>query len=140
MAIDDRITVLGDALRGLLGEPSGLADLSDDQLCAEVPELAGLFDLFGALVTGRVGEWDSRGLYGLDGSRSASARLARDAGWSKQSAGELVTRAKRLRRHTQVAEAYRNSELSTDKVAVLCKAAIPARRALFDETEAERVL
>ncbi len=101
--------------------------------------MAGLFDLFGALVTEKVGEWDSRGLFRLDRSRSAGARLARDGGWAKHTADEMVSRAKRLRHHPQVAEAYQNGDVSTDKVVVLCKAAIPARRCLFEEAETDMV-
>ena len=139
MAIDDRVVAFADALDGLLAYTAELDEVADADLCELVATVPGLSDLTDVAVTEVVGAWDSRGLFRLDGSRSAGARLARDAGWSKYRADELVTRAKRLRHHRQVAEAYRNGDLSTDKVVVLCKAALPARRALFDATEAERV-
>ena len=136
MTLDDPVRALADALDGLLVETDRLAEVSDDDLLSRVAALPGLSDLFDAVVTELVGEWDSRGLFRLDGSRSASVRLARDAGWSKHTAEKVVRRGKRLRHHRQVGEAYRSGDLSTDKVDVLCWAAIPVRRALFDEAEA----
>ncbi|MEO6989350.1 MAG: hypothetical protein ABI239_11970 [Aquihabitans sp.] len=135
MALDDRVVAFADALDGLRASTAHLGGVSDDDLCEMVATLPGLSDLFGAVMTEAIGEWDSRGLFRLDGSRAAGARLARDAGWSKAGADHVVTRAKRLRHHRQVAEAYRSGDLSTDKTDVLCKAAIPARRALFAEAK-----
>ena len=49
---------------------------------AAIELASGLSDRVDAVVTQIAGEWDSQGLFRLDGSKSARARLARDAGWS----------------------------------------------------------
>ncbi|MEO6988993.1 MAG: hypothetical protein ABI239_10155 [Aquihabitans sp.] len=139
MALDDLVSALADDLAALVAETARLGEASDEEVCEMVAALPAMSDLFGAVMTETIGEWDSRGLFRLDGSRAAGARLARDAGWSKTGADHVVTRARRLRHHRQVAEAYRNGDLSTDKTDVLCKAAIPARRALFAEAETNMV-
>ena len=139
MTMDDRVTAFSEALDGLLVYAAELDAVSDDDLCELVATVPGLSDLTDVVTTEVVGAWDSRGLFRLDGSRSASARLARDAGWSKHTADQVVRRAQRLRHHPLVGEAYRNGDLTTDKADVLCNAALPARRALFEACVADRV-
>ena len=121
------------------GVRAGLAAASDDVITASVAEAVDFLGLAEVLCTLTVGEWDARGLYRLDGSRSAPARLARDAGWSEGSAKRMVRRAKRLRHHRLVEDGYVNGDFTTDKTDVLCGAALPARRHLFDEFEASLV-
>ena len=121
------------------GVMAGLAAVGDHDISAAVVAAADDLGLAEAICTLVVGEWDARSLFRLDGSRSAQARLARDAGWSERSAKRVVRRAKRLRRHHLVEDGYVNGDLTTDKTDVLCGAALPARRYLFDEAEASLV-
>ncbi|MEO6988810.1 MAG: HNH endonuclease [Aquihabitans sp.] len=160
MSLVDDLVVMRDAAQAVLGhlaeaagDPGadassrlsvedlmvGLAATSDEVVSAAVIEAAEVLGLTDAICTVVVGEWDSRNLFRLDGSRAAGARLARDAGWSERSANHVVKRAKRLRQNRLVEEGYVNGDLSTDKTDVLCNAALPARRHLFAEAEASLV-
>ena len=100
-----------------------------------VIEACGLCDAVAVAATGLVGEWEARGRYRMDGSRSAVARLARDTGWSRVSAGRLLGRGRFTRCFSETASAFRAGELSADKVDVLARAVIVARRGLFSEAE-----
>lgn len=82
-----------------------------------------------------VGEWEARGLYALDGSRSAAARLARDAGIAREEAAAVLRRARKLRSMPATAAAFARGELSVDKVDLLCRANGAKREAAFAEAE-----
>lgn len=81
--------------------------------------------------------WAQQGRFRLDGSRSASARLARDTGSSRATAARVLRRGRFLRERSAVADALAVGDLTPDKADVLARAAIPARRDLFAEAEAQ---
>lgn len=79
--------------------------------------------------------WDGRRLWAEDGSRSARARLGRDTGESPTRLGGILWRATRLRSMPLVLAAWRNGEIGTDRVTILCRANTPARAERFAENE-----
>lgn len=66
--------------------------------------------------------WDAVKVWSADGSRSAGARLARDALCAPQSANRLVRRTRKLRSMKATSSAHRAGAVSTDHVDVLCRA------------------
>ena len=83
--------------------------------------------------------WDSRGLWASDRSRSASARLARDAGCSPAHAQAEVNRARKLRTMPASAAALANGDLSVDHIDVLARANHGLLTGLFAEGEQELI-
>lgn len=110
-----------------------LSTLPDEVLDALVPVVGRLVDGVEGARSVVVGEWEARGRFRGDGSRSARARLARDAGCSSAGAGVVVRRGRFLRRFPQVGAALREGSVTPDKVDVLARAAIPVRAGLFGE-------
>lgn len=132
-AVDDAVSALVTA--GVLGFES----CSDAAITSAVWEIERDANRLDASRTALAGEWISRGLHRSDGSRSASARLARDTGCSQQSARILVRRAEKLTTMALVAAAFAAGDLSADKVDLLCTANGGKRQLAFAVAE-ERLL
>jgi hypothetical protein len=119
-----------------LAAPEGLDDVS---LAEAVTGLVRVRSLVDAVTAGFVARWDARRLWADDGSRSAGARLGRDAGCRRQSGTRLVHVARTLRSMPLVAEAWREGRISTDHVERLVRACTPERAEEFVEAEANLV-
>ncbi len=137
------MTVVAEALeraRAAVAELTAVVDrerslMAGDDLHSLVVGSWALGDELVAVTTASVGEWDARGVFRADGSRSATARLARDVGCSRATAGRAVRRARFLRQFSRSAEALAEGTITLDKADVLARAAIPARRDLFADAE-----
>lgn len=114
---------------------AGPESLDDASLAEAVTGLVRVRSLLDALTAGFVSRWDSRHLWADDGSRSAGARLGRDAGCRKQTAGRMVHIARTVRSMPKVAKAWRVGQISTDHVERMVRAATPERAAAFAEAE-----
>lgn len=124
-AVDD-VSV---AVTGLIvAERDGLGGSADGAVSAMVVGVCSSVSVLIAAQTALVGEWDARGLFGLDGSRSAAARLARETQCSPVSARVVVCRARRLRSMPVTATAFGDGLLSVDTVDVLCRANADGRQ------------
>lgn len=113
-----------------------LDDLSDAGLDAELMALVRERHRLDAEVARRVARWDRRGVWSGDGSRSASARLARDGLLSPREAGRTVRRARRCAAMPGTVEAWGRGEVGTDLVDLLGMAAAGGRHELFARDEA----
>ncbi|MBI2709477.1 MAG: DUF222 domain-containing protein [Actinobacteria bacterium] len=69
-----------------------------------------------------VGEWEARGVWAADGSRTAAAKLSRATGRSSKAAAAQCRRAAALREMPVVAEAFRDGRLGADHVDALIHA------------------
>jgi hypothetical protein len=126
------------ALRRVLGELVELdpAELDDDTLDALSVDLMRCRSLL-EVATGRVvGAWRDREVFRSDGSRSAKARLARDAGCAPAAAGRVVNLAGDLASMPATVAAVAAGELSIDHASVLARANALHRRELFARDEA----
>jgi 5-methylcytosine-specific restriction endonuclease McrA len=117
--------------------------VGDVRLGGEVAELGRLVTMLEAQALRRAGEWDRRGVWMADGSRSARARLAREWGLAVGAAGERLRLAARLREAPATRAAFARGELSFDKARALCVGldeSLPASaRAAFAASEATLV-
>jgi len=129
----DAVDLAVDAL--VAGQREGLNGSANSVITSSLWDLERDVVLLEAARTRMVGEWVGRGLHGLDGSRSPSARLARETGCSANAAAIVVRRARKLRTMPATTAAFERGELSTDKVDELCRANGKARRARFAEAE-----
>ena len=125
--LHDAIGELGDLDAGGLSD-SELHDL----VVAVQQERARL----GAAAADLLGRWDRSRVWAGDGSRSASARLARDTRSSAGSASVELRRARQLRSMPSTAAAVARGELSLDHVDLLGRANQPCRAGAFAEHEA----
>ncbi|CAN5691010.1 hypothetical protein BH10ACT1_BH10ACT1_02380 [soil metagenome] len=90
-----------------------------------------------AVVRGRfLAEWDARGTWALDRSRSAAARLSRETGCSPETARAEIKRARAMRTMPATSAALADGTLSLDRADLLVQARKPETTALFarDET------
>jgi hypothetical protein len=118
---------------------TALADVDLDVLSAdEVNEtlvaLQRLSHALAAQVCRVAHRWDQTGVWSADGSRSASARLARDGHTSQSSARTMLLRGRRLDTAPHVAAAFATGELSTDQVDLLLGASA-GREVVFERDE-----
>ncbi len=107
----------------------------DARLSAEVAALHRQCSRLAAMNARLIARWDARRVWADDGSRSASARLAHEAGLSTSTARVEVGRARRLRSMPETSEALANGAISTDHVDLLAKANRPWRGTQFDQHE-----
>jgi uncharacterized protein DUF222 len=84
---------------------------------------------------GLIGEWDHRGLWGDDGSRSPATRLAREAHRCKQECGRLVRRARQLPTMPVAAEAYAAGDICGAHVDLVASCDREWRNAEFADSE-----
>ncbi len=130
------IDVTAEAVEALVAtQRASLPSCPDSVVDASICRLARIVNQAQAALTAGVAEWDTRDLYALDGSRSASAWIARETGCTTASAKLVVRRAQRLRTMPAAAEAFGNGDLSTDKVDLLCTANADGRQELFARDE-----
>ncbi len=113
------------------GVEGGLAEAIDELLTVDVAGLddealheavVGLQRQSSRLAAARarvVSQWDARRVWAADGSRSAGARLARDARCAPVTARAEVRRARRLRTIPVTRDAFASGDLSVDHVDVL---------------------
>ena len=128
----DEVDATREAVEALLAaQQASLPSCPDAVVSSAVCSLARSASQLGAARTAVVGEWATRGLAALDGSRPAAARFARDTGCSTAFAAHLLRRAARLRTMAVTAEAFARGDLSADKVDMLCRANSDGREALF---------
>ncbi len=113
-----------------------LDDLADAALDAELIALVRARHRLDAEIARRLERWDRSSVWSGDGSRSPSARLARDGRLSPREAGRTVRRARRCAAMPRTVEAWRRGEVGTDLVDLLGLAAAGGRRALFARDEA----
>src|SRR5438067_1090826 len=109
--------------------------LGDAELHTTVLSLQAERSRLAAAETALVGAWDARRIWADDGSKSAAARLAREAGGSKATARVCLKRARKLARMPAAAEAFRAGKLSADQVDLLAVANQPAVATLFARDE-----
>lgn len=83
--------------------------------------------------------WDARKLWADDGSKSAAARLSRDAGTSPTTAAVEMRRCRKLRSMPDTADAHAAGDLSPDHVDLLGRANQPWRECRFADHEADLV-
>ena len=124
-------------LDGYLGEDPGCLD--DDDLQEFVVGLERESSRLAAVRARALSVWDARGLWGSDRSRSASARLARDAGCSRGHAHGEVNRARKLRTMPCSAAALAGGVLSVDHIDVLARANHGSLTGLFAKGEQDLI-
>ncbi len=112
-------------------------ELGDDdaRLTAEVAALQRQCARVSSLQAPLIARWDARKVWADDGSKSASARLAREAGVSTGTAKVEVGRARKLQSMPATAQALAAGTISTDHVDLLAKANRPWRETRFDQHE-----
>ncbi len=115
------------------------ACLDDDELQALVVELERESSRLAAVRALVLSVWDSRGVWRSDRSKSASSRLARDAGCARAHARSEVGRARELRTMPASAAALASGDLSVDHIDVLARANHGLLTALFVKGEQELV-
>ena len=120
-----------DALAGV--DVDTLPDAALDELAIQVQRERHRLEAVVATLQAR---WDQRGVWRSDGSRSAAARLARDAAISLPRARRELRRAHRLASMPVLAEAVADGRLSMDHVDLLADADIATRHEAFVRDEA----
>lgn len=110
--------------------------LDPGRLHESVVGLRRLLSLLSAAEARFVDQWDGDRLWAGDGSRSAGARLARDAHCNPVVAAAVVKRARRLRTMPATAAAFQAGDISVDHVAVLADANREPYEERFAEGEA----
>jgi len=117
MGMDGGLADVIDELMGM--DPDGL---DDESLHDAVVEAERLSSRLAAVRARLVSSWDSRCVWAGDRSRSAGARLARDAHCAPATARAEVRRARKLRSMPLTRAAFDAGKLSTDHVDTLCAA------------------
>ena len=112
-----------------------VAALSDEELHERVVGRPVHLARLAAVQASELSEWERRGGWAADGSRSASARLARDARQCPAAVRAQVRRARKLRSMPATAEALEAGLLSVDHVDVLIAANREGLAELFARDE-----
>lgn len=116
-----------------------LDTLDDAALHEAVVTLARQRDRLAVAHARLVARWDARKVWQGDGSRSAAARLAREATWFTSTARTELRRARRLDTMPATQRAGGSGDLSLDQVDVLTAANLPHRRQQCSHDEAQLV-
>ena len=111
---------LGQAIDQLLSTDPG--SLDDGELHGTVIELECLDSLCAAARARYVGEWDQRRLWSSDGSKSASARLARETRCAPETARLELRRARKLRTMPLTSKAFEHGDITADHVDIIARA------------------
>jgi hypothetical protein len=106
------------------------ADLSDTELGQVLVELHREEARLAAVTATLTAAYDIRRAYAGDGSRSASARLARDCNTSLKAMRQQVLLARRLRLMPEVAEAFAKGDIDVHQATVLGRLADSPRKAV----------
>ena len=125
------------AIEDLLGQD--LEAVDDAALHETVVSLQRLSGRLAAVRARFVSAWDGRGIWGNDRSRSAGARLARDAACAPATARGELRRARKLRTMPATAAALAVGDLSLDHADLLCSANHDPLTELFARDEAHLV-
>ncbi|MFT3855517.1 MAG: DUF222 domain-containing protein [Ilumatobacteraceae bacterium] len=123
--VADDLRLLGDV------DLDVLSDLELDEALVGLQRLRRLFD---AQLCRCAHRWEQRGVWASDGSRSSSARMARDGRTGKAAAQRVLLRGRHLEAAPFVAAAFEAGELSVDQVDALL-AAQPGREVVFARDE-----
>ncbi len=115
------------------------AEVDDECLAARTADLVRLRSLLDGVLAGHVREWDARCLWATDGSKSPTARLARDANCSRATAGGSVKLSRALARMPLTAAALVEGTISTDHARRLAQACTDERLPRFLELEAQLI-
>lgn len=128
------LALLHDAVDATLHvDPAGLDDVELHDLVVRIQAERSRLAIAAADL---LAEWDARGIWQGDGSRTAGHRLARETRSSVRSSKDEIRRARRIR-HVPVARAAAlDGRLSLDHVDLLAHANSPERRPLFERDEA----
>jgi hypothetical protein len=113
--------------------------LSDAELHAGVVGVMRNLDRLTVAAAALVQRWDARQVWANDGSKSPTARLARECGSSPRTAGCVLRRARALASMPATAAAGVDGVVSIDKIDLLAAANTTARRSAFTAHEAELV-
>ena len=133
----------GDLEPGVGAVASALAALEppsevDDECLAErTVDLVRLRSLLEGAIAGHVREWDRRCMWAEDGSKSPTARMARDANCSRPAAGASVKLSRALARMPLTDAALATGIISTDHARRLAQACTDERLPRFLELEAQ---
>jgi hypothetical protein len=109
--------------------------LTDDELHEQLVALQRMADRLTAVIAPLARRWDARQVWADDGSKSASARLARECGASQRSTAALLRRARALGSMSETSAAAVTGVISIDQVDLLANANTARRRAMFVERE-----
>jgi Domain of unknown function (DUF222) len=112
-----------------------LGSLTGDELESMVVAVQGLRDRLTVVAAGLLDRWSHSGVWALDGSKSAAARLARETRSSARTAHAELRRARSLASMPATATAGRAGGVSLDQVDLLAAANTAARRDVFVEHE-----
>jgi hypothetical protein len=125
------------ALRAALDLLDGveLESLSDGELHAVVVATEKLRSRLGVVAGRFLQRWDVRHVWATDGSRSASARLARDTNSAPASAAVTLRRARRQPQLPATVAAITRGDLSLDHLDLLGRANQDQRIGLFARDE-----
>ncbi len=115
------------------------AEVDDDGLSERVTDLVRLRSLLDGALAAHVREWDTRCLWASDGSKSPTARLARDANCARPTAGAMVKLGRALARMPPTAKALADGTISTDHARRLAQACTDERLQRFLELEGEMI-
>ncbi|HQV56794.1 MAG TPA: DUF222 domain-containing protein, partial [Ilumatobacteraceae bacterium] len=88
-----------------------------------------------AAMAGLLQRWDASGVWGMDGSKSAAARLSRQTGSSKRTAASQLSLARGLARQPKLGAAWLAGTVSEDVVRLLNAANAGGREALFERDQ-----
>jgi hypothetical protein len=113
-------------------DPTSLGDVELHEL---VVELALESSRLAAARAGALAAWDARRVWAADGSKSASARFARECDLSARTARSELERARKLRSMPETAAALRDGKVSVDQADLLAHVNQPDVAALFARDE-----
>jgi hypothetical protein len=130
----------GDPLEALASAIDALAAvetilLADEDLHHQVIALQGEMSRLAAIRARLTAAWDGRRLWADDGSKSATARLARECDASAMTARVELRRARKLRSMPATAAALAEGKLSVDKADLLAQVNQPQVAHLFARDE-----
>src|SRR5258706_12971124 len=127
------VEVLASGIDALLG--LGPVALADAELHDTVVSLQAERSRLAAAETALVGAWDTRRIWADDGSKSAAARLAREAGGAEATARVCLKRARKLVMMPATRAAFDAAKLSADQVDLLAWINQPSVSVLFARDE-----
>ncbi|TVR28083.1 MAG: HNH endonuclease [Ilumatobacter sp.] len=112
-----------------------VSSLCDDEVHELVMGLARARCRVDGVMMAALDVWDARRIWSDDGSKSPSARLAREANWSKSAASIAIRRARALRRLPATAAAVTNGEMGAEFVDLVDHASTVDLTVPFSECE-----
>lgn len=133
-AATDALDALSAAIDALLAAPDAFD--GDDELHAFVVRSQHERHRLAAALWPALNRWDRLGVWSSDGSRSAAARLSREANTSKPAAAKELSRARKLQEMPATATALAEGTISPEHVDLLGAACKPHRTELFERDEA----